>query len=500
LINYLEGLVAEWQQLDQNLSEVRDLNSRYDLPVFHKEIWYPLKVKYSEAVDSDFWDYKYGDNIVYSASGINYHQTKSTEGIAFKLPDTFVDVNLIVNQIVNGSQTLVKNIDYVIDLENEIIIFKDNLFQLENWQIETLFDINNNVIDEELTLWCFNAQFDWNYVQDYLGYVFGILEKSTQIYKDVLNGLWDISASGLTRLTIKSFLSLLTGIPISKADEIIESIFFGNDSQIVVTDKNAYSLSKNSNLDILYPTYPLYAGDSLCDGFSILELTTGTNLSSIPANFSELTLPASFFKFSIKDALTFQNADLAPWVDTNPTTGKTLLRFEISGLEEDKEKFWAYVDAHGEASGKTLAEYLDIRVNKVDQPTIDDLPAAINPAKFIIQNFLGNNLFLMFIDVNQLVNPVSCLNYLKFLYKLIPAHNTFLLFIRLEKTVEYIDLLSSAPADSESVTRGVYDGTVSKIMVGSDPGNTNQPCSETYSLETKLVEKVKAKLILNNIW
>ena len=161
LVTYLEGIILEWQQLDGNLKEIQNLNTRDKLPVFHTETWFPLKFKYSETVDSDFWDYKYGDNITYGTSDITYGQIARTDGIAFKLPDSFVGSDMILNKIASSTKTLISKVDYIIDLNTRLIIFNENLFRLEGWQLEPIYDAAGNFIDEELTLWCFNARFDW---------------------------------------------------------------------------------------------------------------------------------------------------------------------------------------------------------------------------------------------------------------------------------------------------------------------------------------------------
>ena len=89
---------------------------------------------------------------------------------------------------------------------------------------------------------------------------------------------------------------------------------------------------------------------------------------------------------------------------------KTEATFYVGGHPFDVERFWELVKENGLSYGKTLAEGLDKRVEKVGQPTKQDLPQTVNPLRLLVDEMVPGGFTLVTIKVEPISTEIPKLS------------------------------------------------------------------------------------------
>ena len=254
--------------------------------------------------------------------------------------------------------------------------------------------------------------------------------------------------------------------------------YFANDGAVVRPDVTKY-LSTNS--------YDKIATEVLEDEI-ILDRS-----SVCPPRRKELAalaLDNSFLSTCFLGDLVFENKEFPLFVNTEHESGYTYVHFPLDGFPADVRRFFDEVHARGielakldkipcftdaieyptisdfPARGRfgpvyyaadtqkyyewspenayteivrlpvvkklgTLAHMLDKRKNPSSEPTAENLPREINPMRFLIENVLRNNVFVVRIDVRALGQNRLGLYNIRHLRQVLPPHTAMIVLFEL---------------------------------------------------------------------
>lgn len=437
--SYAEVNVLQEAQNHLMLLEAAACVARSKVPLFHTENWYFLQLKESDLNPANAELPRYGDSGLTYNSAIQYDAPNSVNQYAFPLPSALVSAPLIMNRITSPSRTWVENVDYLIDRDRELIIFRENPLTDPLVATRPIFSEQEQT-DTEAGLWVFRGQFDWQYAYDHFGYVLGIQMQSSRGYRDLLNALFDALVGGMTGRTLRLALQAMTGIPlVVEATEVVEVVEYGCNSGLIATDKNVYKFARGV-LPLVAVGDTVRAGDPLTDALQIYEFNRG----QVPSDLLALALDRGFLATCFYGDLIFENKDVTLTVDEEHSSGHTYVSFPIGGQPLDVIKFFDELHARGVADIRdpacppegdkrhgTLAMLLDTRTQPSGEPKTVHLPTTINPLGFLITNVLRNHAVLVRVKSSGMGRDRVGLYNARHLRKLIPPHTALLLVVDL---------------------------------------------------------------------
>jgi len=161
-------------------------------------------------------------------------------------------------------------------------------------------------------------------------------------------------------------------------------------------------------------------------------------------DISALALDSGFLSACFYGDLVFENKDVPLEIDAEHPSGFTYVKFGLGGLPADVERFFDELHMRGIQAALlppdpcfpgrrlgTLAQLLDRRAQPDGQPTAQHLPQTINPLKFLVENVLRNNVFVVRIFVPALGQNHLGLYNIRHLRQLIPPQTAMLVVFEL---------------------------------------------------------------------
>jgi len=427
-----------------NFMELIASISRFTVPVFHHENWYPVVVKESEINNFDalIADYKTGTSNAYESSGnLNYGESLILDDYyAVSIPSNLVTVKNVLNGIANPSVIWSSDVDYWMPKEG-VLIFRENPFTNDLFPIKDIY-VDGQITDRECILWVYSGEWDYDDVYKQFGYALELYMESSEGYLEIVNATLDAFTGGTKAKDLQYAWSAITGVPLTLTEvETVELIKDDIRSTIIVTDKNVYRFPLGSTV-IVAAGDKVYAGDSLVDTLQIYEFVRG----SVPSSLTGLVMGPGFLSMGFFSDLTFENKDDVPITVEEDVDGYTKISWSLGGFIEDVNKFWKDVHDKGVKEGKTLAMYMDIRENPTDQPTALNLPKTVNPLEFLSENFLRYNTFLVKINMGYLGKNKLPAIPAATLRKIIPPQTAMIVLVELVHKDDPI--LMDGPGDS----------------------------------------------------
>lgn len=432
---FTAAIAAGVKQTTDNVDELVDSVSRHDLAVWHTENWQPLTLRKSDLNLTAANNYKFdNDSLNFNSNPpVLFDSFKRNIFYAFPVPANFVSAAQLYDRVLLPSFSLLANIDFTIDRANTAIVFTRNPFEI-NEIVTTPIYQNGEIVDETITLWAFKAKIDFDRVFRQFGYAIDARLKSHENAKALLNAIFDgLLAGGATDAILSAALSAIFDVPLVETDnERVELIELDNHGLIIVTDKRVYRFAADAT-PVVAVGDVLRAGDRLINAFEIIRLNRGV----VPAQIPALALDAGFTSGCMYSDLIFENKDVPIVVDTNHPSGFTYITFPVGGFPADVRKFFDEMHARGiefleiptpegceppAARTGTLAHVLDRRRNPAGEPQADDLPATINPLKFIVENVLKNNVITVIVRVTELGKNRMGMYNIRHIRQLVPPH------------------------------------------------------------------------------
>tara|TARA_R110002051_G_scaffold61354_1_gene112421 strand:+ start:33937 stop:35496 length:1560 start_codon:yes stop_codon:yes gene_type:complete len=468
------------QQTHLQLLELVASISRFNVPVFHQDNWYPLTVLESEVNTDEGLIAKYttpSANVYDPTTLLSYGELPSQVFFSVARPTDLHDVKMIFDRVAAPTAEFIAGIDYW--LQDSVITFRENPFDNSSIAKADILDTTGAITDRQITLWLYRGQWDWKLVYEQFGYALRLQLESSEGYKTVVNAVFDAFAEGTSIRTQQLTLASAFGVPLAReAEETVETIASDADKLNIITDKHVYQYPLGTTATVAVGD-KIAAGDPLTDLFQVFELNRGTAISS--ADITALTVGSGVLAWGFWGDITFDNSTVATVVEPD-VAGYTKISWDLGGFPFDIVKFWEDVHASGVAANETLAMLLDVRPNPVGQPTAASLPTTINPLQFLTDNILRNNAYVVKVKPgSQLAGQLAFVP-VDQLRKIQPPHTLMLLIVEL------------AYADSPVIMEG--PGT--DLAPGYEESVSGFPImtiSESLDPATYIVEDIAGKSI-----
>ena len=504
--SYVDAVGETVTQSYRNLLEVVAGLSRFDVPLFHEELLVPVTLKKRE-LNTTFTNLSMFDRNIQTIDGtLKFDRPFQDDFFAFPLPKNLVDVAQFFNRIAFPTAALAKNVDFIIDSERNAVIFATNPF--DNPAFNRRIYSHATGTDEEITLWGFCGRYDYNYVFEQFAYVVSLHLKTSQGYKDLMNAITTgLIDGGMTSKTLDAAIASICGIPVTvDPHEIVEVVQYDNHGLFIATDRNIYRFGYRA-APLVSVGQGLPAGTYLVRGFDVSEFYTGNNYipadntqqvicqavnttllettesadlttesdDDIVLNFETLTcrlarqdisalaLDSGFLAACFYGDLVFENKNVPLEINTAHPSGFTFVKFGLGGLPADVEHFFNELHIRGVQFAQqppnpchpgrrqgTLAQMLDSRAQSETQPTAAHLPRTINPLKFLVENVLRNNVFVVRIFIPALGQNHLGLYNIRHLRQLIPPQTAMIVVFEL---VVDLDTINAEDRIAEHVTK-----------------------------------------------
>lgn len=451
--NLVQGKAQLETQSMMDLLELLAAMSRFSVPIYHTANWYPLYLRASQRNDAQTSLLRYDGAKNYD-DGRQYDVPKFNTFHAFPRPDTLVSVPLIMNRFVAPTMTQTDGIDYI--LVDNAIIFRNNPFDDPRVAKRAVYE-DGRVTDTEALIWVYRGQFDWDTIYRQFAYVIGLRLKSSAGYRELMNAVYDAMVGGATRGDLLRALSAMTGIPlVREAEEIIVDMVRDTENMVIITDLSVYKFGLAAE-PVVVVGQTVYRGQALTDALRIHELNQGI----VPASLLSLALGQGFLSTCFYADLVFENKEVPLVVDTRHASGYTRVSWDLGGFPLDVQQFFDDLHARGVTEAErpvdeceqlartirypandcddveviarrgTLAHYLDLRENMVGEPTVTMLPRTINPLKFLIENILRNNAYIVRVKTSGSGHGGVGLYNARLLRKIIPPSTAMILIVDL---------------------------------------------------------------------
>jgi hypothetical protein len=441
LSSYTRATAAIVAQTELNLLETIAAISRTEVPLFHTENWQPIVLRKSETNVTAANRYKFDDdNLIFDGLPLRqFDEFTGRDFYSFPVPAELQNVAKIFDRLLFPAFELSGGIDFIIDTVNNVITFTRDPFNSESVMRKPIYD-GDKLVDEEITLWGFKAQFDYQYLFKQFAYVVGINLKSSENAKKLVNAVIDGLLSGGASVTVlnETFAAIFDVPVVGTDNEVVEVITLDNYGLFIATDKAIYRFSSAAT-PIVSVGDVVNKGARLVDTFNIYELNRG----EVPSEITALALDSNFTAACFYSDLIFENADVPLIVDANHPSGYTYIKFALGGLPGDVQQFFDDLHARGisqipqitpecdttSANRRlgTLAHILDRRKTPVGEPGIDDLPATINPLQFLVKNVLRNNAVIARARISQLGKNQLGLYNIRHIRQLLPPGSALFL-------------------------------------------------------------------------
>jgi len=436
--------------------------SRFDVPIFHTRNWGYLTLLESEMQTTS--QILYGtEGLVYTNRDVpSYGFSGTIDGYKFTAPDDLAAIPSMMNRIIDPSLVLLNERDYT--LTNGSITFNDNPFENTLIPKREILDAAGEVVDHQIAMWMHLSEWDLEYVYRHFGYVLNIWMESSEYYKGFINALWDNMVLGSSRKAFECAWEAMTGVRFAVGNEVVTFIETFSDRKHVITDKDIYTYSVNSEV-LVQEGDELYPGQSIVDTVQIAEPSHLTDWNVVVG----VSLGADFLNGSNRSPIVFQNRDVPlEYLGVYPD-GKVRLEFSVSGDPRDVTDFWHNVHINENVSGTSLAEMLDTRGNKTEIVPEWALAQTINPFQFAMDNILENNIYAVLVKQDGFINGSIGVSATAHLQRHLPPQTTFMVFICMDVVDELIELDTQA-SDSLSITAlGVYNEDLYDNVVDHGP-------------------------------
>lgn len=450
------GVVQGKSQIE-NQSALDMLNmiaaiSRFTVPIYHTDNWYPYYVRQSQRNDARTSLLKYDGTTNYD-EGNFYDVPSSRPFSAFPKPEDLVTANLIVNRFTDPTLMLNRGVDWTMD--DSAIIFNINPFEDARVSKRPVYE-DGTIVDYEALLWIFKGDFDFETIYQQFGYVIGMRMQSSKGYRELMNAIWDGMIGGSRRKDILRAFSAMTGVPLVRDEqETVKVITTDNTSRMVITDTNVYKFDLNAT-----PTVEVgdvvYRYQTLTDTLQVSQFNRGQT----PSDLQALAIGEGFLSTCFYADLVFENKEVPLTVIEDDPTGFTRVEWPLGGFPLDVQQFFDELHQRGVdealrpiddcedppkisypandcdevdqfARKATMAHYLDRRAEQIGEPKAAHLPKTINPLQFLVKNILRNNAYLVRVKVSTTgINGVG-LYHTRLLQQVVPPHTAMFLLMEL---------------------------------------------------------------------
>lgn len=448
---------------NQSLLDLMDLLaslSRFSVPIYHIDTWFPLYLRASQRNDAQTSLLRYNATANYDA-GERYDVPQNRPWHAFPRPAKMMTAPLLLNRFVGPTMTQNEGIDYM--LVDNAIIFRNNPFDDPRVATRTVY-VDGVATDTEALVWVFRGEFDWDTIYRQFAYVIGLRLQSSAGYRKLMNAVYDAMVGGTTQADIMQAMSAMTGVPlVQEAVETIKDITADTQNLLIITDLSVYKFGLAAT-PVVTVGQKVYRGQAMTDALRIYELNRGV----VPEGLTSLAVGSGFLSTCFYADLVFEDKDVPLVVDTNHPSGYTRVSWGLGGFPLDVDQFFDDLHARGVAEAErpvdpcenltntirhpvndcdevesvgrrgTLAHLLDLRTTSVGEPTQTQLPRTINPLRFLVENILRNNAFIVRVKAASAGADGVGLYNVRMLRKIIPPGTAMILIVDLTAVTDSV--------------------------------------------------------------
>jgi hypothetical protein len=368
------------------------------------------------------------------------------------LPDDLKDVPFVANRITSPSLMWTKNLDYL--LNDGVITFRTNPFENDLIPQRPVYD-GDTITDYEIELWFHRTHWDDLRMQKHFGFVAGFALPSSQNYNDLVNAVLDGITEGGAGGQLQDAFAAICDIPVVQdEEETVEHVLTDARHLLIITDRRGYRFPKDATA-IVAVGDTVRAGGQLVDTVEFIEFHDGT----VPDDLLGIELEPGMLAGDYYGGIAFENTEKDLAVDTSGIF--TYVSWEVGGWPQDVQQFWDSFHARGVANPPTLAQLLDVRETPPDEPSAASLPATVNPLKFLAENVLRNNAFVVRIKHNRCGPNALSLNLTRYVRQIVPPHTHMIVVVELAPDEETItmdgigDEITPGFEEDPELTRGL---------------------------------------------
>lgn len=423
--------------------------SRYTVPIYHKDNWYAFYLLESQRNDASTSLLRYDDAGATYDTGDLYDVPQDRPNHAFPRPDDLVDAPIMFNRFTDPTLTWETGVDYV--FRDNAVIFRENPFDDVRVAKRPVYE-DGVIVDQEALMWVFRGDFDWDTIYRQFGYAVGVRLQSSLGYRELLNAVWDAMVGGTSKQQVLTAFSAMSGVPlVRETQETVVDIDADRKHRLILTDQHVYKFHPDAT-PIVEVGDTVQRGQSLTDTLTIHEFNRGET----PDTLLALAMGKGFLSSCFYSDLIFENLEVPLTVITDDPSGFTKVTWPLGGFPLDVDHFFDEMHARGVAEATrpideceevetvlypaddcdetneyarlgTIAHLLDLRPEKVGEPTASNLPATINPLQFLVANVLRNNAYLVRVKVATTGRDKLGLYNARLLTKIVPPHTAMIL-------------------------------------------------------------------------
>ena len=453
--NYTYGQGLLLAQLYLNFVESMARIDRNTVPVFHRERWKPVRILKSQAGTGQAALLRIGaDPLPVIGPQVT---SDYVQGEVFKIggpaalaasvsypADGVQDVLACISNSILGPKTvLVNGTDFVVKDSTIFFLREKDPFNAASFPTRKVSGTSG--VDTELILWCMDTLEDRDFVYNQLGYIFNVRMATSQLYRDMMNKVWDLYNYGTPIQRFQTALGAILDEPtVINETETVDVVIDDGRVVQVVTDKSVYTIPEGSTLRrVVVPGAVLKAGDFLRETVRVYSNIDPLHLSAVGEYGSRIQtdIPAMFFGPNmLKSQLRFgvgASWTLSDIVSTgNDANGNPKLKFDLFGNEADVDlfwsDFWSYLEFRGISSTTCFKDYLD--------PESGATYGRVAPLEYFLRYFLRPNLCVIAVDADHLTDAGNAnLKQLTLLQAALPAHALMLVTVQKHLTEDPYD-------------------------------------------------------------
>ena len=194
---YIDATVEMYKQISQEMRELTNSLSRYDIDVFRTYRNYPIKVKKSEFAEYSKVLPEYNGEFIFN--GKIHFDIPVIIKPRIKVPSNIVSVGSLVNRLNSPTIEITD-----IEVKNGYIELPFNPFNED-------FFIEEESNEEQVTIWLKDVKLDYEDLYTQYGYALDIKLPSSERYKDIINTYTNCLVNGGSKDNILNFIKAVTG-------------------------------------------------------------------------------------------------------------------------------------------------------------------------------------------------------------------------------------------------------------------------------------------------
>jgi len=407
------------------LCEIALGNSIENVSIFSKKHWYNLTLKESNIGVGTGALNQYGDDIIYGKDGLLYGGRRDQSEISLRLPDDIDGLgNFLCNRIYNPSHVLSKGRDFFI--RNNVIVFKENIFNNDYIAYNTIYDDEGLQVDKEISLWVPVVYTDLKDMYHNFGVLFDIDRDSSPEYKIFLNVIISLFVNGPKRRYVEGFLNATFGLPIALDKETIKYIDTTDDYKTIYTKNNTYKLDRLMSITPLVVGQELEVFDTFHD---VVEVIENKDSPTWIKNRKFFTIPDSLLSGEYLTPLTvlYKTVNVPLKVDSTFSLDEVLMGETTVELE----KVSLSVGMNGLAIGES-----NVKINTYDY----------------ITDQVKSNIFFIVLKSVYVNTAGMSKKFSNILKEALPAFCTYIMMSELE--FDDVDLYNTLDQTAESISLG----------------------------------------------